>query len=293
VAEKVYNAVLPPCPRSSDRQQLQFNSAVKQALDELKKQLVISQRGTVARAGSDAASDDYGIAADLGLNYGTPSAPTNLQATGAIENIVLEWDYQGAPVEYFEIWRADSDNFGLAELRAVSEVPLFADVVGPGVAFYYWVRGVSSGGVFGPYNDTAGVLGETSANPLDEIVKASESLDIATLSAELGEAGFGVVEINNQKTFAVLADRFAVVDGDNDRLSPFFVSNGVAYINTAMIGNAAISSAQIASLAADKISATTLSAITANAGTITAGVLKSSDNKFVIDLTNKTISITV
>jgi hypothetical protein len=34
-----------------------------------------------------------------------------------------------------------------------------------------------------------------------------------------------------------------------------------------------------------------LSSLAVDAGTITAGILKSSDNKFVIDLNNKTISI--
>lgn len=52
------------------------------------------------------------------------------------------------------------------------------------------------------------------------------------------------------------------------------------------IANAAIDLAQIKTA-----SINSLSSIAVDAGTITAGVLKSSDNKFVIDLNNKTISI--
>lgn len=46
------------------------------------------------------------------------------------------------------------------------------------------------------------------------------------------------------------------------------------------------------SIVARHLSVSTLSAIAADVGTVTAGVLRSSDSKFVIDLTNKTITIT-
>lgn len=71
-----------------------------------------------------------------------------------------------------------------------------------------------------------------------------------------------------------------------------------AAITTAKIGDATITSAKIqdASIGIAKIntaSINSLSAITANMGTITAGRMQSADNKFVIDLNNKYISITV
>lgn len=54
-----------------------------------------------------------------------------------------------------------------------------------------------------------------------------------------------------------------------------------------------ITSLQLApgSIAVSKVSANTLSELSTNAGTITAGVLKSADNKMVIDLNSKTIRI--
>jgi len=71
-----------------------------------------------------------------------------------------------------------------------------------------------------------------------------------------------------------------------------------AAITTAKINDAAITTAKIASAAItlakiDTASISTLSAIKADMGTITAGLMRSSDNKFVIDLNNKFISITV
>ena len=68
--------------------------------------------------------------------------------------------------------------------------------------------------------------------------------------------------------------------------TPFEVVNGVVYIKSAMIQNATITLAQI-----DTANITSLSSIKANMGTITAGKMQSTDNKFVIDLDNKTISI--
>ncbi len=84
-------------------------------------------------------------------------------------------------------------------------------------------------------------------------------------------------------------------------------------VDNAQIANGAITNAKINDLSADKINAgtinadriaansitaaklsvTNLAAINANMGTITAGKMQSTDNKFVIDLTNKSISITV
>lgn len=45
------------------------------------------------------------------------------------------------------------------------------------------------------------------------------------------------------------------------------------------------------SITADKLSANSLSAINADLGTVTAGVMRSTDGKFIIDLTNKSITI--
>ena len=45
------------------------------------------------------------------------------------------------------------------------------------------------------------------------------------------------------------------------------------------------------SITAGKLSVGTLSAITVDAGTLTAGLLKSTDNKMQVDLTNKKITM--
>jgi hypothetical protein len=85
-------------------------------------------------------------------------------------------------------------------------------------------------------------------------------------------------------TFSV--DAFKVDNGASGTATPFQVVDNSVFIDSAVIKDASISLAQI-----DTANITNLSSIAVDAGTITAGVLKSSDDKFVIDLTNKTISI--
>ena len=293
MANKVINSVLPPAPRTGDRQALQFFSAIKQALDELRNNFVISDQGIVARRGSDAATDIITAGSETDLTaFSTPSAPTNVQATGAIENVVVEWSYSGAPIGKFEIWRSLTDDLGQAELRGVTEALVFLDAVGPSATFYYWVRGVSTGGVEGPFQAVNGVEGSTSDDPLSEIINASAGLPLAEVQAALGTQGFGMIDTAlGDKAFAVLADRFSVFDGTDGAVVPFQVVNGEVFINTAVIADASISSAKIASLAADKITATDLSAISANLGSITAGSLAGPNDRFKIDLANNRLEV--
>lgn len=101
-------------------------------------------------------------------------------------------------------------------------------------------------------------------------------------------------------TFAVLADRFTVSLPDGTGTKTVFAVgtvNGVTGqpgFDSLMIFDGTILARHIVadSITADKLDVSTLSAIAANVGTVTAGVLKSSDDKFIIDLNNKTLTIT-
>ena len=92
---------------------------------------------------------------------------------------------------------------------------------------------------------------------------------------------------------------FQINDGSTD-YSPFQIINNQAFLNNAMIKDATLSFAKVA----DDIQSTNYNStnntgwklqkngnLDLNSATITAGTLQSTDGKFVIDLTNKTISI--
>ncbi len=100
---------------------------------------------------------------------------------------------------------------------------------------------------------------------------------------------------------------FAIKTGsDSDiNITPFFVSGGAVFMYTALIQDGTITNAKIgndiqsANYSAgssgwriNKGGLAEFANVTLNGGTLTAGVVKSSDNKFVIDLLNKSITIT-
>jgi hypothetical protein len=112
------------------------------------------------------------------------------------------------------------------------------------------------------------------------------------------EFGIGtVVVIDYDDT--TLSGKYTQVGGVDTWTPPGQIIQGDLFVDGTIAGDKiqanTIQGTNIAAgaITADKIDVTDLSSITADIGTITAGVLKSSDNKFIIDLTNKTISITV
>lgn len=95
---------------------------------------------------------------------------------------------------------------------------------------------------------------------------------------------------DTESTFAVLADKFIVVhpsvDGTTIQAFVIGLVNGVSTVG--INGNLVVDD----TILARHIDVATLSALSANIGECTAGVVRSSDSKFVIDLTNKTLTIT-
>ncbi len=114
--------------------------------------------------------------------------------------------------------------------------------------------------------------------------------------------GFGVLNDGSNVEAGFDVDRFWVGRTNNDKIKPFIIEGGVTYINDAAInkltfdkltdttGNLVVKNGK---MKAEYLDVTNLSALSSNLGTVTAGVLKSADGKFVIDLNNKYISITV
>ena len=96
---------------------------------------------------------------------------------------------------------------------------------------------------------------------VDTLTGEVNSIYEVKLDSNGNVAGFGLYNNATASTFAVRADRFAIInDNGNTASVPFSVSNGITYINTAMIADASISSAKIATLTADKITAGTIDA---------------------------------
>jgi len=117
-----------------------------------------------------------------------PPAPTNLEAAGAFQNILLEWDLQfyigHAGVE---IWRHTSDSLANATLvgTMTGMAGVYVDAVGSGQSFYYWVRAINRNSVYGPYNSSAGTLGETAIDVAFMLALLSGEITSSQLAADL------------------------------------------------------------------------------------------------------------
>lgn len=223
-------------------------------------------------------------------------------------------------------------DIGAATLVGMAPGAVFAHNLGAGTTRWYWIKFINMDGQAGPFNAVEGVEGATSQDPgylMDVLTAAYGStsaspffqLDAATVingvsvpagtymrdafiyNGSIVNAMIGTAAIDTAK----IAD-LSVVSAKIQDAAITTAKIGNAQITTAKIANAAIGTAQIANAAItnalianatidlakiDTATITTLSALTADMGTITAGLMRSADGKFVIDLTSKTITITV
>jgi hypothetical protein len=101
-----------------------------------------------------------------------PPAPTGFTVNGGYSVMLLFWD---APYDQYsnhsltEVWRHDSNVLGDAQLVGVSSGFSFSDPCGEGQSFYYWIRYVNTNGIIGPYNSTAGTLGQTALDVVNTL----------------------------------------------------------------------------------------------------------------------------
>jgi len=120
------------------------------------------------------------------LNLTPPPAPTGLTASGAMTNIMLEWD---APLyghhSHTEIWASGVDDIGQRVMVGTSQGSLYAHAVGTAETRYYWIRFVSKANIEGPFNGIAGTLGETSQDPAFLLSVLTGQLSESQLIADL------------------------------------------------------------------------------------------------------------
>lgn len=264
----------------------------------------------VSRGDLGDAIDSIGGLPGGDLDYSAPPQPTGLAAFGTFNNIFLEWDPPPyANHAYTEIWRAAVDDLGQAVAVGTSSmnVNLYVDPVDDGSTYYYWIRFVSRADVPGPYNATAGTIGETSATPtriLDALVgNLAETHLVDALANDIdllrGErvikvdvdgrvVGIGMAVVNGESgpsgDLVIYADRFAVVtpaaDPGETPTVPFVVGNvnGVSTVgvNGQLVVDGSIYGYSIAAdqITADHMSVLQLSAISADMGTVTAGTFR-------------------
>jgi hypothetical protein len=167
-------AKLPTVTSNIPRDLRTFVDRVREAMDGSGPDALVSARQLVAAGVATYTGNVLGPVNTEA--YTTPARPKNVQATGALANIMVTWDkpvYNGHA--YAEIWAAsqtseqeaadEAPTIGQAELVGMSPGVFFAHNIGTGGKRWYWVRFVNFAGDVGPYQSTEGIAGETSVEP--------------------------------------------------------------------------------------------------------------------------------
>jgi hypothetical protein len=150
-------------------------------------------------------------------NLTPPPQPQNLQATAAVQNIILSWNDPNSPlVAVSEVWRSSTNvapgfSGSTAVLVGTTEAFLYADNVGPGSGVrYYWVRFRSKWDVAGPYSSGANAQTQASVEYLLQTLtgQITESQLYSTLGSRInlidapssvaGSVASKVLDLQNQ-----------------------------------------------------------------------------------------------
>lgn len=171
---------LPTAPSTGDANLDQFLSALKQTVETWSgvrgdgldsavtwRDLIDNQFATIdLTSTSGNGTSPSNVKPRQVVDMTPPPAPLNLTVSGALSTIILDWD---TPLysnhAYTEIWRSGTNVIGTAERIGMAPGAVYADSVGGGFTYYYWIRFVSTADVTGPYNSTDGTVGTTSLDP--------------------------------------------------------------------------------------------------------------------------------
>ena len=95
-----------------------------------------------------------------------PPTPTGLAASAGTTKIILNWNFaQISNLAHTEVWRSSDNNLSNAVRHDTTEAFVWVDSVDPGDEFYYWIRHVTTAGIFsqfaGSVNATAVLIAGT------------------------------------------------------------------------------------------------------------------------------------
>ena len=266
-------------PRAFDHEGKRFASNVNESIAQLKGEIgnpldaavtfrdlidtgLVKRDIRISGTGSVIGGDSTSVIIGDEEVLDTPPVPTGLSATGAFQNIVLDWDNKNfVGFSHAEIWAATSSNFADRSFVGQTTANVFNHQVGTNQTRYYWIRFVNTQGTPGPFNSTTGTSATTALIDAGDIndgaVSSIKILDGAILNAKIGTAAVDTAKIADAAiTTAKIAD---------------------ANITNAKIADATITNAKINDLSADKINAGTISADRIGANSITAAKINTTD----------------
>lgn len=241
------------------------------------------------------------------ITYDTtpPAAVTSVATSSGLTSIFITFDaLTQTNISHYEIWRNTSNTLDGSELLiGTTIVPMYSDPVGDTLlTYYYWVRGVNTSDIEGPWNATPGTSGATAAVGLTNFASNITPVEIvATLPTTDNFDGRQAFLTTDKKLYRHNGTAWInAVDGADvstgtlpaaaivtDSITAGQIAAGA--INATELAANAVTAAKIAAgtITADKMNVTYLSAISANLGAITGGSL-SINSKFIVDSSGNT-----
>jgi len=193
---------LPSVTSNIPRDLRNFIDRVREAFNATGNDRIITVRDLVRGGIASSGPGGSVVPVDDTAVYGTPPAPANLAASGALANIILTWDrpkYAGHM--HAEVWSSATNDITTSVKIGVSPSAVYVDNVGAAATKYYWIRYVNVLDQFGPYNSAAGTLGQTGTDPaylLDVLTGSITSSELSTaLNTAITDNTTEITNINN------------------------------------------------------------------------------------------------
>jgi predicted phage tail protein len=234
-----------------------FINQVREALDGRNGEKLVTVNDLI-RGGIAAPGPGNTVVPPAGV-VGTPATPKNVQASGAINNIIVTWDdplYNGHA--YAEVWGSSTDDLGAAVQIGMTPGAIFVDAVGPSVVRYYWVRFVNVTGVQGAFNAIAGARGESGSDVTNILELLTGQITETQLFSSLNSR-IDNIEVN---TTAIQTEATTRANADSALSSQISTVSAAVSSNTAAIQTEATTRANADSALSSQIS--TVSATTNN-----------------------------
>jgi hypothetical protein len=168
---------LPTVTSDIPRDLRQYLDRVRENIDGIGLDEIITARKLIASGLAQYTGGNLS-STTTGTQFGTPPAPLNLDADGALLNIIVTWDkpvYNGHA--YTEIWAASQSaaqaaadpeqypDLGEAILVGMAPGSIWVHNLGGGASRWYWARFINVDGTAGPYNLVDGTRGDTATDP--------------------------------------------------------------------------------------------------------------------------------
>ena len=207
-----------------------------------------------------------------------PPAPAGLTASGTLTSIYLTWDLPAyTNHSYTKIWRALTDNFSNAVVigSRAGAVRIFADSVGMGASYYYWIQHVSKADVTGPVVGTGtgqqGVYAYTATDNTAILTLLENALTGTHIQANaISSSELQALAVSTAHIQANAITSIHILAGSI--LAAHIQANA---ITAAQIQAGSITGDRIAAgaIIASHLSVADLSAVSANMGNLTAGTI--------------------